>query len=106
MGILYQILGKQYRTVSCQWGGKPCLNHPRLISASQTFCDEFDVSKQFCEEENNEFLDTYLCTILSHQLTCCEPNSFVSPCHKVFASSNSRMYRYTMIYKYNGSLFS
>ena len=91
--ILFQLLGKQYRTVSCRWGGRPCLNHPSFISTSQPFCDEFDVSKQFCEEENNKFLDTYLCTILSHQLACCEPNSFVSPCHKVFAITNSRKYR-------------
>ena len=48
--------GKQYRSVDCNWGGKPCLGFRKGNIQVQRFCDEPDIRELFPTKINYNYV--------------------------------------------------
>ena len=56
MFLLSFFSGKQYRSVDCNWGGKPCLGFRKGNIQVQRFCDEPDIRELFPTKINYNYV--------------------------------------------------
>ena len=52
----HYLSGKQYRSVDCNWGGKPCLGFRKGNIQVQRFCDEPDIRELFPTKINYNYV--------------------------------------------------